>query len=434
MTFEELKTYLYDMRAFGSRLGLERMHRFCAALGHPETAVPTIHVAGTNGKGSVCALLESSLRAAGYRVGLFTSPHLVYLGERIQIDREPISPAKLAQLAEKLKSVADAIEILSPEAAPTFFEFMTGAAFLYFAREKVDVAVIETGLGGRFDSTHVISPEITAITSIGLDHTEYLGDTLQKIAHEKGGIFKKSVPAVLGEIPYYAELELRQEAGLMGAMPLRTITERFGHDKAAWPHSALAGEYQRKNAATAQLVLEMLQTRFPRLNEPSIRRGFETVRWDGRWQTLALCDGRDLILEGSHNPEGAQVLDEQLSVLTAAGKSVCAVTGVCGLTRAQAILPVLARHARAVYLVEVEQPRACTFAQMREILENCGYRGPCVETRVEAIFPEPGVCRAGEQGDTVVAAGSLYLVGEVLAQVQPPRWGASGLGLQDWLV
>ena len=434
MTFQELTEYLYKMRAFGARLGLSRMWGLCEALGHPERRFPIVHVAGTNGKGSVCALTESALRAAGYRVGLYTSPHLVYLGERIQVDRIPISQKAMIALVELLKPVAEALAARDPESAPTFFEFMTAAAFMHFVREKVDVAIIETGLGGRYDSTNVVEhPVLTAITSIGLDHTEYLGDTLEKIAFEKGGIFKQGTPVVLGDISEPALGELQRLAKEKGAAGIYETRRHFGDDLEKWPHSALAGTYQRKNAATARLMLELLSLKFPKLNEGAIARGFQSVRWAGRWQPFALKDGRTLILDGSHNPEGARVLDEQLAALRKEGHEICAITGVCGALRAQAILPVLARYAREIHLIEVNQPRACSFAQMRAILKNCNYGGLSSESRLESLFPAPAVCCAGNLRDTVVVAGSLYLVGEVMARLDPVCWNAQGLGFQDLL-
>jgi len=274
---------------------------------------------------------------------------------------------------------------------------------------------------------------VSAVSSIGFDHMEYLGDTLEKIAFEKAGIFKSAIPVVLGLTPPEAEAELRRVAREVGAAPVACVREAFGPGARAWPTCALSGEHQRKNAATAALILESLRAEFPRITAQTMQRGFDTAGWAGRWQTIPLADGRDLILEGSHNAEGAAVLDAELQVLLQKTPSVTAVCGVCGETRARAVLPVLARHAREICLVLVDEPRACSVALMQSILREVGYRGACTQGNVADLFPAPGLCRAGAPAETVLVTGSLYLVGDVLGRVAPPRWSAEGLGFQDLL-
>ena len=190
--------YLYSLRNKGSKYGLARTEAFLAKIGNPERAFPVIHVAGTNGKGSVCAMLEALYRQNRYKTGFFNSPHLIHLGERIQINREPLSEDAILDWVDTFKSSAEALAHESPELEPTFFEYMAAMAFAAFARAKVDLALIETGLGGRLDATNVVDPELSIITSISLDHTDLLGDTLSAIAREKGGIIKQSKPVLFG--------------------------------------------------------------------------------------------------------------------------------------------------------------------------------------------------------------------------------------------
>ena len=192
--------YLYALKAGGVKFGIDRMRRLAEVLSHPERSYPVIHVAGTNGKGSVAAMVESILRASGRRTGLYTSPHLVKLGERVQVDRRVLTEAEIVAYAAELKPAADSICASAPDEQPTFFEFMTAMAFLQFQRKRVEVAVVEVGMGGRLDATTVVEPEVSVITSIGLDHCAELGDTFEQIAREKAGIIKPGRPVVIGSL------------------------------------------------------------------------------------------------------------------------------------------------------------------------------------------------------------------------------------------
>ena len=210
--YAAVQEYLFSLKARGVKFGVDRMQSWAGALGHPERKTPWIHVAGTNGKGSVSAMLESILRAAGWRTGLYTSPHLVRLGERVQVNREILSEAEIAAYTRELEPIADAVSRGSPDDHPSFFEFMTAMAFLHFARSGCQIAVIETGMGGRLDATNVVVPEVSVITSIGLEHCEFLGDTLAAIAAEKAGIIKSGVPVVMGHVPPEAAAVIRRTA------------------------------------------------------------------------------------------------------------------------------------------------------------------------------------------------------------------------------
>jgi len=253
-----------------------------------------------------------------------------------------------------------------------------------------------------------------------------------KIAFEKGGIFKPGVPVVLGQLRPSAEKELRRIAREKKTGAVKNIVRRFGNDSQKWPRSALKGAYQRKNAATALLILESLKTRFPKLNDGGIAKGFQSVRWDGRWQEFLLQDKRTLILEGAHNPEAAQLLQQELSALRKKGKRIAAVMGACGLSRAHAVLEALAAHADSITLVKVAQPRGCTVEQLGEILKKLNYRGQVAHADVSALFPRPAAAAFGAATDTLLVTGSLYLVGEVLERLRPRASDARGeLGFHD---
>jgi dihydrofolate synthase/folylpolyglutamate synthase len=409
--YNDVKAYLYGLKYHGANYGIDRMRLFVAALGHPERRYPVVHVAGTNGKGSTCAMLEAIFRAAGLRTGMFTSPHLVHQGERVQVDRRILSHAEIVACTRRLRPVAEAIEARHPGHHPTFFEFMTGMAFLRFAEAAVDVAVIETGLGGRLDATNVVDPALCVITSISLDHTEILGNSIEAIAAEKAGILKPGVPVVLGHLPPAAEAVIRARAAQLGC-PVHGIAESFGSDPAAYPDCALAGDYQRFNAATATLAAHLLAPRFG-LADHHIRAGLATVNWAGRWERHPVGD-RTLILDATHNPEGAFYLDRNLRELQAAtGTRPIVFAGTLGLPRAQALLPVVARHASEIVLLRPRQPRASTFAE----LESCipaGFAGQVRRAALAACFPAVGRCAAGTPGATLVATGSIYLIGEIM--------------------
>jgi dihydrofolate synthase/folylpolyglutamate synthase len=311
MTPAETLRWLTGLRNLGSRLGVDRMRLLSARLGRPERAQPCFHVAGTNGKGSTSAMIEAIQRAQGRRTGLYTSPHLVAIGERLQVDRVPSSDAAVVALAERLRPHYEAIRAEDPEDAPTFFELITAAALLEFSERKVDVAVLETGLGGRLDATNICAPEVCVITSIGFDHQEYLGPTLAAIAAEKAGILKPGVPVVVGDVPPEAEAVIVARAREVGA-PVHFVRDRFA---AGLPETNLAGEHQRRNAGAALLACE-LATRLP-VDDAKARAALRSVEWAGRWQEFRLADGRRLIVDGSHNEEGIRAVAPLLAALNA---------------------------------------------------------------------------------------------------------------------
>ena len=441
--------YLYALKAGGVKFGIDRMRRLAEALGHPERAQPVLHVAGTNGKGSVAAMLDAIFHAAGWRTGLYTSPHLVKLGERVQVDRRLLTEAEITAYTAELQPVAGRIAVQAADEHPTFFEFMTAMAFLQFQRKAVDIAIVEVGLGGRLDATNVVQPAIAVITSIGLDHCAELGGTIGQIAREKAGIIKPGRPGVLGRLPPAAERVVREVAAERGS-PVHSVREVFGEAIAGYPSTNLAGDYQRWNAATATLVARIFREQIDastRWNATSgrvqsvpgghappsdsdIARGLQQVNWPGRWQRTTL-GGRSLILDASHNPEGAQVLEQNLRELIAAtGRKPVVVAGALGEFRGRALLDVVLRHAREVHLVTPRQARACSFEELLALVPAA--QRPLVRRgTVEEIFPDPGTCAVGGPDDTVVVTGSIYVLGEVLERIEPGRGAGEGR-LQDF--
>jgi dihydrofolate synthase/folylpolyglutamate synthase len=397
--------WLTNLRASGSRLGIERMRVLMERLQHPELITPCIHVAGTNGKGSTCAMLEAIQRKAGGRsTGLYTSPHLIHLGERIQHNRRLLADASIVERIAALRSTVEAIRRETPDLAPTFFELMTCMAFQAFAEWKVDIAILETGLGGRLDATNVCNPLVTVITSIGIDHEEYLGNSIESIAAEKAGILKSGVPCVLGELPSEAETVIRARAYELG-VEVYTVRERFGENL---PKTNLAGRHQAVNAGCALLACEIISQKLP--FDPALaQQALQSIEWHARWQRVSLPDGRTLIIDGSHNEEGVRSLEPLLAEL----HSPTVIVGATGLARALPLLQCVARHAGVLHLVEPANERALSQAQLAALLPPL--KIPVHHSKVSELFPAKNQCLA--QGDTVLVVGSLYLAGEVLARL-----------------
>lgn len=427
--YPAVQDYLFSLKSVGVKFGIDRMRTFAAALGNPERKVPCIHVAGTNGKGSVSAMLESILRAAGQRTGLYTSPHLVRLGERVQVDRRLLLEREIMDYVAELAPISDEIAArCGQDERPSFFEFMTAMAFQQFARQKCTWSVIEVGMGGRLDATNIVTPEVAVITSIGMDHCEFLGNTLSEIAGEKAGIIKPGRPVVIGRLPAEAEARVRQVATNVGAQ-VHSVREAYGDDVDRYPTTNLEGDYQRWNAATATLVAGLLPKEVG-VGPQVVAQGLNAVSWPGRWQRMVL-GGRLAILDASHNPEGASVLDTNLKRLHGeTGKKPVAIVGALGSLRAGALLEVLSRHCRELHLVVPHQARASSFEQLESFITP-DFRGAVRRAQVEELFPGPGICRAGGPDDVIVVTGSIYLLGEVLARIEPERGGGEGR-LQDF--
>jgi dihydrofolate synthase/folylpolyglutamate synthase len=306
--------YLFGLEFHGIKLGLDNIRRLMRAAGDPQDSIATVHVAGTNGKGSTLAFLDSILQQSGYRTGRFTSPHLIDVNERFLLNSIPIPDGTLNNIITQYRTLAESLQL-----SPTFFEMNTAIAFQYFADEKVDLALIETGLGGRFDSTNIIQPKVTAITHIGLDHTQYLGDTLESIAFEKAGIIKTNTPVVLGPLSPKAIPPIEKKARECNApilAPNKGFTYSSGDDGGFSYQSSeikvndcvlgMTGVFQPANAAIAATMANQLISDFPSVSAEAIKIGLEQAVWPGR---MEIIPGDTLIImDAAHNLEAMDAL------------------------------------------------------------------------------------------------------------------------------
>ena len=320
--------YLLSLEKFGIKFGLANIATLTAALGHPQTHFKSILIAGTNGKGSVTAMTDRALRASGLKVGRYTSPHLVRLEERFAVDGSPVDTAMLVELIEDMRRLIDDLLAKgSLESPPTFFEVTTAIAFEIFRRARVDIAVLEVGLGGRLDSTNIVQPIAAAITSIDFDHEQYLGNTLAAIAAEKAGVIRRGIPVVVGPLPTEArdvvvsmcELSgaefVEADAGVRiestsenGRTSIRITTPRRDY---GWVPLGLRGDHQVPNAVVAVRLLEELERQLP-VTPAAITAGIRDVRWPGRLQMIEVPGGRRVLLDAAHNPAGAWALARYL--------------------------------------------------------------------------------------------------------------------------
>jgi len=396
--------YLSGLQPLAIRFGLERTERALDALGHPERAYDVLHVGGTNGKGSTCAMAAAALRAAGHRVGLYTSPHLVRFNERIEVDGTPVSDAALASAIDEIRRACPWHEAGGEGDRLTYFEFATLVGLLHLAREGVRVAVVEVGLGGRFDATNTVVPRVAAVARIGLDHTQLLGDTVEQIAFEKAGIFKAGIPAVVHANQPPGALEtLRAEALRRGAP--------FVVAAGDWPGPiALAGPHQRGNAGLAAAALRQLARAGVAVPEEAIARGIATARWPGRLEEVA-----GVLLDGAHNPDGAAALSAAFRALYP-GRPVELVFGVLSDKDHAGMLAALAAAVRRIHVVAPATPRARPAAEVRALAESLG-----VEAHLHASVADALACAraAAADGALPCVAGSLYLVGEARALLSP---------------
>lgn len=422
--FQKACDYLYSLQQRGSKYGIERMQRFMLLLEQPQQNLACIHVAGTNGKGSTCAMLEAIYREHGYKTGLYSSPHLVYLGERIQINRQAISQAKILEYCERLKSVALKMSDGDPDQHPSFFEFMTAMALLYFSEEKVDIALIETGLGGRLDATNILRPQLSVITSIGLDHTDILGDTIPAIAREKAGIIKAGVPVVTSALPAEASRVI-QHIATERQSPLQALSPTLTE----FPATNLAGSFQGWNAALAILAIQTLQTRWP-VDIERARSALKSVHWKGRWDRHRQAN-YELILDATHNAQGAQQLAENLqALLRDEGIRPIVITACSQESRAVSLMQTIAPYAQAIHLIELEQTGSASRKFLRHCLQKSKACCPILDAQLDALFPRIGHCSLAAPKACILVTGSIYLIGAVLERFEAKEIDSS-LSFQD---
>lgn len=313
--YEDAIRYLYGLERFGVKLGLSNITELLDHLDNPHRKLRSVHIAGTNGKGSVCAFLDSVLRSAGYSTGMFTSPHLVTFRERIRVNGKNIPKKDVINLIRKVKPIAERMGKESIIKQPTFFEFSTAMAFLYFAEKKVDFAIVEVGMGGRLDATNVIHPEVSVITHLALDHTEHLGKTLDRVTREKAGIIKEGVPVVLAE----ESPIVREICGEKGC-PLVTVGKDVSYERVEHGQEgqqirvsdgedaklsiALLGGYQAQNAATAFAALGIMRKKGYSIPRKAILEGFSSAEWPARLEVMRR--NPTVIVDSSHNPDGME--------------------------------------------------------------------------------------------------------------------------------
>ena len=406
LSYKQALAWLYSLQRFGIKLGLENIRRlldelsrnggFQAAVGDMEIALPwkVIHVAGTNGKGSVCAMIDSICRAQGYRTGLFISPHLITFRERIRVNGEMISE----------DAVADSLTIIRDLVAdwdshPTFFEVTTALALKHFGNAKIDVAILETGLGGRLDATNAVQSDVSVITPIALDHEEWLGNTLAEIAGEKSGIIKRRVPVISAPQQSEAEEIIRARAAECGSI-VQFVNEIYHRSPVA-----LCGEYQKQNAAIAIAAIHAADIRF---DEKASVRGLAAVEWPARFQKW---DER-IVIDGAHNPAATralaqtwrEVFGDQKATLVLAVLSDKDLRGIC-----EALAPI----ADSVILPKIRSERAATPVEITKVLSDITPSLPY------SITPTVGdaLMLARAKPNPILITGSLHFAGEVLAHL-----------------
>jgi dihydrofolate synthase/folylpolyglutamate synthase len=397
--------WLYGLEQFGIKFGLENISTLVEALGHPERTFRSVHVAGTNGKGSVTAMVESVLRVAGYRSARYTSPHLVDLSERFFIRGQDVDPDTLEEAIDDLRAlIEDLRESGRLAVSPTFFEVTTALAFELFRRANVELAVCEVGLGGRLDATNVLVPEVSAITSIGLDHEQYLGTTLREIAVEKAGIIKRGVPVVLGPLESEAREAVVDVARSRGA----PIIDATATDDVRRMTIGLRGAHQVQNAAVALKVLELIAMQGIALSRSAIAEGFARVSWPGRLDIRRMSDGREILLDAAHNPDGARALAAYLQTSPFAGAPI--VFGVMRDKDIEGILRALEPVTGTMFMTRTSSARAAHPADLAATLQSIA-RSHSVE-----VVPSPidAVAAAWFRSNRIVVAGSIFLLGDVL--------------------
>ncbi len=413
--------YLYSLHRFGVKLGLEPITAILTRLGNPQHQYPTLHIAGTNGKGSTAAMLSAMLQAGGYRVGLYTSPHLIDFRERIRVQNVYISEEHVCDLVAKLRVEAQAFGSL------TFFEFTTSMAFQYFLDQEVDIAIIEVGLGGRYDATNVLAPLGVLITGIGFDHEVYLGNTLPKIAREKAGIVRQSVPVIVGDMPDEVYPVFDEVAHSCGA-PLYRYGEHFSflettsnmftyrglEDTISGLKTNLPGRHQMHNAACALAVLESAtKDRFP-LSGEAIKSGLQRVQWRGRLDIIQ--HDPMVVLDGAHNPGGARVLFDflQSQLHDCPGRKLIVVFGMMQDKNHREYVQILLPLIDTLILTQPHMNRAAAVEELKDVILPSEVKLHMVPDSWQAYGQAQ---QLANHTDLICVTGSLFLVGEILAHL-----------------
>lgn len=420
MDISEALEYIHSCKSLSCRPGLERIGYLCEGLGNPQECLKIVHVAGTNGKGSFCAMLECILRAAGYRVGLFTSPYICSFNERFRVDGTPIDDGTLAEICETVKSVADTMS-----EPPVEFEIICAIGFEYFKREKCDIVVLEAGLGGRFDATNIIkAPLLSVITGVALDHMAILGDTVEKIASEKAGIIKHGVPVLYGGTDACAASVIRERAGLVGADYFSADRDAlyicratldgtdFSYRERRNLKIKLLGAYQPENASTVIDAVDILRIRGTDIPESAIVEGLASASWHARFELLS----RDpvMIFDGAHNEQGIYAAIESIRMYFG-NQKVLILTGVMRDKNYSRMAELLSEMAEKVYTVTPDNPRALDAREYAEVFRRCGAKADAFLNVAEALSCARN--DAQESALPLVCLGSLYLYHDIISNI-----------------
>jgi dihydrofolate synthase/folylpolyglutamate synthase len=430
--------YLYDLQRFGIRMGLDTIERICTSLGSPQDRYPSVLIGGTNGKGSTATALTSILQEAGYRVGLYTSPHLVDFRERIRIQGEQISEDEVVQWTDVIRH---AISPLNLE--PTFFELTTAMALLHFARKEVDIAVLEVGMGGRLDATNIVHPWVTLITGVDYDHEEHLGRTLLEIAGEKCGIMKPRTPLITGEQrdEIFALMERTGES-------LSAPIHRYGRDFSCSLHAIdrnaltfrfqspsrdydllttpMTGRHQMNNLGLALAATEILRQRGLRISETSVRRGLAAARWEGRLE--AIWEKPLILLDGAHNPGGVRTLVDFLREVIGSADRYPKSTLIFGVLQdkdAETMLRMLLPYFSHIVLTAPDTERARDPRLLQSLVTSDGKHLSVIPSVSAAV---EWVSESAREDEAIVVCGSLYTVGEARHTLLRTKESLSGAG------
>jgi dihydrofolate synthase/folylpolyglutamate synthase len=425
MEYESAIEYLYNLKIYGMSLGLERIEHLLKELNSPHRDIKVVHVAGTNGKGSVCAMLSSILSAADYKVGLFTSPHLISFEERIMVNQRKIPKDKICQLVERIRPISESMVASGKFDHPTFFETACAMAFCHFHDENVDIAVLEVGLGGRLDATNIVIPLASVITTIALDHTHVLGTTLEEVAREKAGIIKEQVPVITG-IEDDAILNIvrkmcsEKNCQLYSHMDYGSYTKKKSnldgqifdielndhrYDDLKIP---LLGEHQLVNALIAALTIEVLKEKGIKIPNPSVRKGFETTLWPARLEIVQ--KNPYIVLDCAHNPAGMRALNSSLKGIFSGHRF----TFVIGIMRDKDIPKIIEEIISLAHNIIITKPkfeRASEPQKIEEEVKKHISNVIIIEDVKEAIKHAK---KNAKKEDVVCITGSIFNVGEAI--------------------
>lgn len=415
MTYDEAISYIHGVSWTFCKPGLERIGALCEALGNPQDKLSFVHVAGTNGKGSFCSMLDSVLREAGYKVGLYTSPYITEFTERMRVGGENIPKEALAEITEFVKPIAETMTD-----KPTEFELITAIAFEYFKREKCDIVILEAGMGGRLDSTNIIkTPLLSVITGIALDHTAFLGDTTEKIAAEKAGIIKNA-PVIFGGEDASAESVIRRCANEAGVKLIKPDYERiknlsstlrgttFDYKNRKSVRLNLLGLYQPRNTAIVLEAVDALKESGMRIPDSAVYSGLENAVWHARFEIINHLP--TVIFDGAHNPEGIASATESIKYYFG-GRGVIVISGVLADKDYNFISEKIARVASSVLTITPDNPRALSAERYAEVLSDHGVSASPKKSIFDAM--ESAVRLAEADGAPIVCLGSLYTYAEV---------------------